>query len=158
MLSGARIRDGVPYAGSGADPILHDDSWHTLIMTPIARDHSGTLRQSNGCNKQVRICQLLPSSFQSSLDLAKGPARGCVHVYERQRLEKGCDQFAMMVWPSRLRRPIVELRCRDPGGRNLVVNRRAPVDHCLISAQNLDAGIGVQELHSSTLRPEVRAA
>ncbi len=103
---------------------------------------------------RTHLCDQM--SLEERLGLAEDLDRSFVEPEYRQRREKARDERAVLLRRRGLRRTVVELGRRDPRGRHVIRRFGSTLDDRRVATQDGDAGVGVEELQNSTLRPDVR--
>lgn len=109
-------------------------------------------------HEQVRVSEGLTSPFKSGLDRAEVQDGRMVQSDDWQRGQKLRDECRIVLEGSGLLRAIGKFGRGNSGRHHSVIRVGSPRNNMGVAAQDLDAGVGVEHLHRSTVRPPERAA
>src|SRR6185295_12282093 len=137
-------------------PVLKADARDTLEVTGIARHDDRIAGNGDGADEQIRVLDPPAEANELRLGITEELHRRQVQVQYRERRQEPQDLHPGLRWRLRFRSAVEELRSRDPGRRDLVLLCGSPQEHGLDTAQDGDAGVGVEDSQRSTSRPPGR--
>jgi hypothetical protein len=141
-----------------ANPVLDAQFGNPLVMPPVAGDQTGAAGQGDGRDQQVGIRHPVARALQVGLEATEAFRRRPIQLQNRQRGEKCDHQRLIGLGGARFGGAVGQFAGGDPGGGHRVRGPTAALDHADVAAQDLDANVRIENFHSSTRRPGVRAA
>ena len=151
-------RRGEPLDRLPPNPVLRAQAVDAFVVLLVAGHDARAVGQRNRGNQEIGVGDSPARSLQPRLQTAELQRRREVQADHRQGCEEFGDHCGVAFRVTGFPGPVGELRCRDPGCRDIVVNRSSLVDDPFVASKYLDADVGTENLRSSISRPPDGAA